>query len=394
MQTALTRQSANPFTYALTAALALLMATSCTQEIFSTTEAEAGTPVSLSVKLTANGTATTRTGSRANIPTTEAEAIEVLAADEITANSTLNEKYLYLPALRGYQGNNTAQSSALLKNNKLSALKLVTPDASITPKGSQLYTKHLRSNRPQTAGIVLVGTNRNVIMYGNTTATKFGTYSFEEMKHVNTKVSVLLRDQHGNAITNATKVEMLEVLVLKRVLDIEQPYDKPANIVGNCIIGVTYKASWLTEARALNKQDAYPDLWNCITVPSYSPRSNTSVLIQYDNGGHAPDGIHFGENTKLQISLPANAANNTPAITYTLLFSDILLEDLKAGDPRIAKGNKLSYFITGEHVIITVTIDEKQHMTGNATVGEWKTATAHAGTDNPSTDDGIVPAKK
>ena len=82
----------------------------------------------------------------------------------------------------------------------------------------------------------------------------------------------------------------------------------------------------------------------------------------------------------------------TDPISYTIKLENIDLTGLKEGDNRITSGSvgKLTNFKSGEHIILTIVVDEKNLISGSATITDWSTGTAGGDLGSGDTDDGLI----
>ena len=376
-----------------------LTATACTHTDLPNAEVDAApnTPVTLTAKLTPTSEAKTRAQSDPDV---------VPALGETMESSPITP-HLFLPALSGYKASDMEQAKALISGTTVAAsdFKLIDPNGE---PDAPLYMKHLVSVDPiATAGLLLLPTTRTEIsdpidlLYANTTCTMVGkaaNYAFE-MKHACTKVSVLVVDIASVPITTVTDISITGLPKVDQTsTSIQIEANETAGSEGHCIIQAKYNAADKTFSNnfanpatnpAWGDASAPRHLWNTIMPPYFSNDASLKLIDSEDV--EIVDGINIAD-AKLNITLGANATTAMPARTYSLSLGAITLAGITdANDPRFTS-QKFSHTVTGEHIVITIRIDEKELVTGTATVCEWKTATVNGSIGDGDTGDGMLPS--
>lgn len=324
------------------------------------------------------------------------------ANSELTMKSTLTagNANIFMPALRGYtphNGTNTAehlaQAKSLIGGNTIETLSLLagTPQ---TPDET-LQMKHLDTDAPTTAGLVV--TNGTDMIYGNTNATTNAAYAytFKDAQHANTKISVQLISTENEPITNAEAV-----YIDKFPTAIGHNYHgcTDDNKQGFCIIESRLNTALPTKYPFAHPAttDTPDNLWNIIAPATRSTDETISILNA--DGTLQSNGVNIA-TAQLCITMPEYMTGNLsmPARTYSLSLGDVNLAGLPDGDPRITNANdnsntgKMTHTLNGEHIIITVRIHKQDPISGTASIAEWSIATANNSIGTDDTTDTQLP---
>ena len=322
--------------------------------------------------------------------TAESTPADMPAMGEILESTGISSS-IFLPAFIGYNGTNEQAKDLISATTISTKFGLLVPNKA--SGDTQLYMKHLEYNTAKTtAGLVLMPTASGDVvdlLYANTKSElkgKSANYAFS-MKRAFTKISVLVVESNSptTPISTVTKMEISGLpQVLMAASDITIKPNATDGKHGHCIIETKYNKDITTFSNAFSKAAGWSkgNLWNAIVRPSYS--NDASLILTNASNETITDGINIG-NAILKITLAANETNNMPAHTYNLKLGDIEIPAITdTNDPRYPN-KKLNYTLTGEHILITVKIDPKVLIVGNASVGVWKGVTNSGDIGNPDT---------
>ncbi len=244
-------------------------------------------------------------------------------------------------------------------------------------------------------------------------------YNFT-LKQSNAKLSIVLQDKQGNAITCSKEASNGEPAssisaVLKTTYTIEQKIafqlntgkwvdttTKPGSIID--MQSVPYYKNDVACSIPLDRaaaiaggtENIMPNLFNQLLAPQ--TLSGTGTAWSKDDNGtpadesddfYIPDSKKYPDVTaKLTITIPSAINGTDKDLSYSILCEKILLDsDKPYADTRTA----LTELKAGEHAIITITIDQLKPIAASASIGSWYSVEISDDLGNPDSSNPLDP---
>ena len=369
------------------AALATAL-TACTADEPATNDQEAkmdpNTPVGITATLGAYGNSaeSRATASRADGALLSAEDLAAIEAkgQEITEStefSTKDDNRLYLYNYAGTDAWTTPSGTKYFKIKGSIKNGMTFIDKDGAERTEPFYLKDFNVNQANKAAVLQIYGNPDIVTAATDRTVTNGApvYAFT-LKHMGAKVSVRLQDKDDNIITPASLGTDGMKIVYPGISTTMAEFDNITQASD-----FTYKlANDGTITKPLTAISDHEGYYNALIGASAGTGTG-------EDAGTVPTA--YTADSKLTVALAADATAGKPAGTYSLPLSSVKLTGLAAGDSRAtdANGNGTwTYTRPGEHIFVTLTVDQNQVLSATATIGKWDEATASAEAGKPGTD--------